>query len=303
MTDSLTAIRLFVAVVEQTSFVNAGRLLGLSGAAVSKQIKALEHGLGVKLLNRTTRHVSVTEEGKAYYLRVSKALADLDEAAQEAQESKDCPAGSLSMNVPDSFGRQYLAAPIAEFAARYPDVQLQVDYSDEWVDVAAAGYDLVVRIGELPDSGLIARHMGDCPLILCASPMFIENMGEPQTPDEVSGLPAVIYSRHQQVSDWRYKRGDDISGVVRLKRVFAANSGEQLLQACLQGVGLGLLPIFLVAPHLHSGQLVRLLPDYETQPTRSISVLYPQNRFLATRVRLMLDWLLECSADYPWASK
>ena len=299
--DSVSRISIFAEVVEQGSFVGAGKQLGMTGPAVSKQIQNLESELGVKLLTRTTRHVSTTEEGQRYYERVAKVLADLDEARSEVQESKECPAGKLKLNAPMSFGIKYLSGPIAEFARRYPQVQMDVDFNDRWVDVVGDGYDLVIRIAALQDSGLIARKLGSCPILLCASPEFVEKYGVPETPNQLAGIPSVVYTRHSQNEEWRYRhRADGSTGSIRLERAFAANSGEQQLQACLAGVGLASLPIFLVAEQLDQGKLIQLLPDYETTPQRNIYAMYAPNRFLPTRVRLLLDWLSECSKDYAW---
>jgi DNA-binding transcriptional LysR family regulator len=299
--DHISRVKVFVEVVKQASFVGAGRELGLSGPAISKQIQALEASLGVKLLNRTTRHVSTTDEGAMYFERADKTLADLSEVEQQIQESRQCPTGRLKINAPMSFGNKFLAEPIAKFAKQYPDVELDVNFSDHWVDIVGEGYDLVIRIGVLSDSNLVARQLGTCPILPCATPAFINEHGWPQNPSEIIDLPAIVYSQHGQSEDWQYQnREDRTQGSVRLNRVMAASSGEVQLAACLQGVGLALMPIFLVAEALGTGALKQLLPDFETIPERGIYAMYPQNRFLATRVRLFLDWLLECSVDYPW---
>ncbi len=301
--DHIGRISVFLEVVKYSSFIGAGRALGMSGPAVSKQIQALEAELGVKLLLRTTRHVSTTDEGAQYYERTQKALADIQAAAQEIQESRECPSGRLKINAPMSFGVQYLSSPLAEFARRYPDVDLEVDFSDRWVDVVNEGYDLVVRIGHLQDSGLIARKLGECPLILCAAPKFALRYPQVSHPQDLLTVPAVVYSRHGQMEEWKYQHHKSHEqGSVRLNRVFASNSGEQERAAILAGVGVGVLPIFLVADQLANGELIQLLPEYRTVPERQIYALYPPNKFLATRVRLLLDWLVECGASYPWVT-
>ena len=302
--EHISRVAVFIEVVKQGSFVGAGRALGLSGPAVSKQIQSLEAKLGVKLLNRTTRHVGTTEEGAVYFERASKVLADLAEAEQQVQESKECPTGKLKLNAPMSFGIKYLCDPLSQFALRYPDVELDVDFDDRWVDVVGEGYDLVVRVGSLGDSSLVARQLGSCPIILCASPGFLKRHGTPSSPDDISELPAVVYSQHGKVEDWNYRDGSSgDTGSVRLNRTMSTNAGELELAACVEGVGIALLPIFLATEHLESGELVQLLPGYTTVPERGIYALYPQNRFLATRVRLLLDFLLECSESYPWKSR
>ena len=272
----------------------------MSGPAVSKQVQALEKYLGVRLLNRTTRSVTLTDEGALYLERAGKALEDLEEAERRIQELQECPTGRLKINAPMSFGNQYLTGPIAQFAKRYPDVDLEVDFDDRWVDVVREGFDVVVRIGLLEDSSLIARRLGSCPLVLCASPAYIEQHGSPESPAAVADLPALIYSQHGQSEDWRYRSADGERGSVRLLRRFAANSAEMQRAACLEGVGLSLMPIFSVAEQLASGELVQILPQYTTWPERGIHALFPQNRYLSTRVRLFIDWLSECSNEFPW---
>jgi DNA-binding transcriptional LysR family regulator len=291
--DPISRISVFVKVARLQSFAAAGRELGISGPAVSKQIQSLEDRLGVRLLNRTTRSVTLTEEGALYLDRAAKALEDLQEAELRIQELKDCPTGKLKINAPMSYGNQYLVAPIAQFAQRYPDVTLEVDFDDRWVDPIAEGYDVVVRIGVLEDSSLIARKLTSCPIILCASPAYEAMHGLPDLPSRLSDFPAIIYSQHGQSEEWRYQAPDGSRGSVRLNRGFAGNTAEMQLEACLQGLGLALLPAFIADEYLDSGALLRVLPAYETYPERGIYALFPQNRHLATRVRLFIDWLLE----------
>jgi len=298
--DAISRVAIFVQVAQLQSFVAAGRALGMSGPAVSKQIKALEDHLGVRLLNRTTRSVTLTDEGALYLDRAGKALEDLQEAERRIQELKDCPTGRLKINAPMSFGNQYLVNPIAQFARRYPDVTLEVDFDDRWVDVIAEGYDVVVRIGVLEDSSLIARKLASCPIVLCASPAYLDQHGLPGQPSELPDFPAIIYSQHGQSEEWRYQAPDGEPGSVRLNRRFAGNSAEMQLEACLEGVGIALLPAFVACSHLDSGALLQVLPEYETYPQRGIYAMFPQNRHLATRVRLFVDWLTECGAEFPW---
>ena len=298
--DPISKVAIFVQVARRQSFAAAGRALGMSGPAVSKQVQALEDRLGVRLLNRTTRSVTLTEEGALYLDRAAKALEDLEEAERRIQELKDCPTGKLKVNAPMSFGNQYLAGPIAQFAQRYPDVNMEVDFDDRWVDVIAEGYDVVVRIGVLEDSSLIARKLASCPIFLCASPAYKARHGLPGEPSELPDFPAIIYSRHGQSEEWRYRSADGKPGSARLNRHFAGNSAEIQLEACLQGLGIGLLPAFVASEHLDSGALIRVLPEFDTYPLRGIYALFPQNRHLATRVRLFVDWLSKCSRDFPW---
>ena len=298
--DHISRVGIFIEVVKHASFAGAARSLGMTGPAISKQVQSLENQLNVKLLERTTRHVSLTEEGSLYYDRAQKALEDLDEAEQLLQDLKAKPTGKLKINAPMSFGSKYLTQPIAEFAKHYPDVSVEAVFNDHWVDVIGEGFDVVVRIGVLEDSSLVARKLASCPIILCASATFIEQYGVPTTIDELSQFPSIVYSQHTQASEWRYQHIDGQIGLQKLTRSFAANTAEMQLQACLQGIGIALIPIFYSSEYLQTGELIEILPDYSTYPERGIYALYPQNRYLSTRVRLFIDKLVEASQTFPW---
>lgn len=298
--DHVSRVGIFLEVVKNESFAGAARALGMTGPAISKQVQSLEDNLGVKLLNRTTRHVSLTEEGAVYYDRARKALEDLNEAEQQIQELRAYPVGRLKVNAPMSFGSQYLTEPIASFAKRYSEVELEIDFSDHWVDVAAEGYDVVIRIASLEDSSLIARKLAPCPIVLCGSVKLIEEVGSPKIADDVKDYPAVVYNRHAQREQWVYIDDQGERGSVPLNRKFAANTAEMQLEACLKGIGISLLPIFAAHKYLESGELIQILPEYVTTPERGIYAMYPQNRYLSTRTRLFIDWLSQASDSFAW---
>jgi len=300
MMDHISRIGIFLEVVKHQSFAGAARSLGLSGPALSKQVQSLEDQLGVRLLHRTTRQVTLTEEGAYYSERAQKALDDLAEAEHQIQERKASPTGVLRINAPIAFGKRYLVQAIASFAKQYPDVQMEVDFDDRHVDVIGEGYDVVIRIGAMEDSSLIVRKLADCPIILCASATCIEQNGRPHTVTELAEYPAIIYTRHGSGNKWRYRDAKGKIASVSLNQNFAANNAEMMLEACLQGLGATLLPIFSVATHLQSGQLVELLPELHTYPERGIFAAFPQNRHLSIKVRLFVDWLAECSKAFPW---
>jgi len=298
--DHISRVGIFLEVVKYESFAGAARSLGMTGPAISKQVQSLEENLGVKLLNRTTRHVSLTEEGAVYFDRARKALEDLGEAERQIQELKACPTGKLKVSAPISFGSQFLTKPIAEFARKYPEVDLEIDFSDRWVDVVGEGYDVVIRIANLKDSNLIARKLASCPIVLCASKDFVLEYGLPRSAEELKSYPAVIYNRHAQKEQWSYTDSSEKNGSIFLNRVFAANTAEMQVEACLEGIGVALLPIFSAHQHLESGKLVRVLPELKTELERGIYAIYPQNRYLSTRTRLFIDWLSDVSQGYEW---
>lgn len=295
----ISNIAIFLEVVRQQSFAAAARKLGMTGPALSKQVQALEDHLDVKLLHRTTRHISLTEEGAIYFERASKALDDLAEAEQMIHDQKINPRGTLKINAPMSFGSMYLAQPIAEFATTYPDIHMEIDFDDRKVDMLTEGYDVLIRIGALDDSSLIARKLAPCPILLCASPEYLHQHGIPDSPEDCENLPAIIYTKHGNSTEWRYgKEGKE--GSVSFMKKMGANNAETMLQSCIEGVGIALLPIFVAANHLQKGTLVHLLPSYHTAPERNIYAIFPKNRYLSTKVRLFVDTLTEFSKQLPW---
>lgn len=296
----ISKIAIFLAVVKHESFAAAARDMGMTGPALSKQVKALEDELGVRLLNRTTRQVTLTEEGAIYHERARKAVEDLEEAKRQIQDLKNVPTGLLRISAPMSFGKKYLVGPIAAFAKKYPDVQLDIDFDDRHVDIIAEGYDVAVRIGALKDSSLIARKLAPFSVLLCASPVFIEKYGEPQTPEDLHRYPAILFNKHSNTSEWRYTDPNGQKGSATLKNVMSANTAEMMLEACLEGIGIAMLPIFAAAEPLSQGKLLHILPNYETRPELSIHAVFPQNRYLSTKTRLFVDWLSTHCKDLPW---
>lgn len=298
--NNISRTAIFIEVVKQQSFVGAAKKLGMTSPGVSKQISNLEDYLGVRLLNRTTRQVSLTEAGAIYNEKARKALEDLAEVEQQIQELKACPTGVLKINAPMSFGKSFLAKPIAEFAKKYPQVKMEVDFDDRRVDIIADGYDVVIRIGSLQDSSLISRKLGSCPILLCASKKFIKENKPIKTPKDLTKLPAIIFNKHSVISQWQFSDKNSKVSNVNLKAQMYANNAEMMLDACLAGVGIALLPVFSASKYLESGELVEILPQYQTYPKRGIYAIFPQNRHLSTKVRLFVDWLSICSKDFPW---
>lgn len=298
--DHISRVGVFLEVAKNESFAGAARALGLTGPAISKQVQSLEDQLGVKLLSRTTRHVALTEEGVIYFDKARKALEDLDEAEQQIQGLKACPTGKLKVNAPMSFGTQFLTRPIAAFAEQYPEVELEIDFSDRRADIVAEGFDVVIRIGLLEDSTLIARKLAPCPIILCAGKKLIKKYGLPESAEQLSTYPGIVYNKHAQKEEWRYRNSNDKVVSQTLNRNFAANTAEMLLEACLRGLGIALLPAFSADSYLKSGELVELFPDYPSYPEPGIYAMYPQNRYLSTRTRLFIDWLSDASKDFSW---
>ncbi|MBC45169.1 MAG: LysR family transcriptional regulator [Thalassospira sp.] len=298
--EQVSRLQVFLAVAKTQSFSKAGKELGISAPAVSKHIQALEERLSVKLFNRTTRLVNLTEEGALYADRISKVVEDLEEAENELHDLKACPTGTLKVNAPTAFGSHCLVQPLVEFANKYPNVVLDIDFDDRHVDVLSEGYDVVLRIGALPDSSLIARKLAPCPIYVCASPAFIEKFGMPQTPADLANLPATAYTRHHAQNTWSYKGPDGTTGQVELKQTLKANHADIMLEAAKAGLGITILPIFSCHGALASGDLVRLLPEYTIHPARNLYAIFPHKRSLASRVRLFVDHMTESMKQLPW---
>jgi len=298
--DRLSRVDVFLEVVRHESFSAAARQLGVQGPALSKQVRALEEDLGVRLLNRTTRQVSLTEEGAIYAERARLALGDLKEAEQQIRDLRDHPSGTLRVSAPMTFGARYGAGLIADFAARYPDVRMEVDFEDRPVDPVGEGYDVVIRIGALADSTLIARKIADCPIFQVASAEFVARHGTPETPDKLPDFPAIVFTQHQANSEWQYRHRSGETGRIRYEKGFGANNADMMIEACRRGLGIAELPIFAVAEALERGELVRVLPDYETDPLRGIYAVYPPNRYVSARVRLFVEALVEFGRGLPW---
>ena len=298
--DHLSRIGIFTEVVKQESFAKAARELGITSSAVSKQIQNLEFELKAKLLNRTTRKVSLTEEGAIFYERTSHALEDIREATEQINELKATPRGPLRVSAPMSFGVRHLTRPIAEFARLYPDVMLDVQFDDRVIDMSEEGYDLTLRIGALKDSSMISRKLASCPVYICASPEYLRTHGEPKSPEDLSRHNVLAYTRNRGAHEWRYKDKKGIEGVVSLTSTFKCDSADLMIEAARQGLGIVISPIFFVQDALQDGSLQKIMPDYMTWPERNLYAVFPPNRFLSTRLRLFVDYIgAYCSKTFP----
>lgn len=299
--DHLSRIGIFIKVVKNASFAGAARELGITSSAVSKQIQNLEAELQTKLLNRTTRNVSVTEEGAIFFERASRAMEDLQEAKEQIHELKSCPHGTLKVSIPFSVGIKYLGKAIASFAKRYPDVNLDLSFDDRYVDISAEGFDLAIRIGALQDSSLISRRLASCPIYICASPEYIEKHGIPQHPKELADHNVLAYTRNQGSHEWRYKDQNGKEGHVKLQGTFKCDTGEMMREAVIEGVGIAILPIFYIAEPLKEGLIKQILPEYVSWPNRDIHAVFMPNRYLSTRLRLFVDHLTLACKSLPWS--
>ncbi|NBO18513.1 MAG: LysR family transcriptional regulator [Proteobacteria bacterium] len=295
----LGRVRIFVEVARQQSFAAAAAALGITGPAASKQVMALEDELGVKLLHRTTRKVTLTDEGAVYFERVKHALEELEEAAGEVRELRAAPKGVLKINAPLSFAHMHLLPVLSGFARKYPELCMDVSLEDRMVDVIADGFDVVIRIGVLHDSSLVMRPLAECPIVPVASPGYVRHHGAPGTPAELKRHRIIGYAYQGGQAEWKFRDAQGKTGTVRNECSFRANTAEMMLQAALDGVGIATLPLFVVATYVQAGQLVRLLPDYDTHPMRQIVALMPPSRYRSAKVKLFLNWLDEACKAMP----
>ncbi|VCU70961.1 HTH-type transcriptional regulator DmlR [Pigmentiphaga humi] len=297
--DRFQAMQVFTRVVEANSFSLAAENLGLPRATVSTTIQGLEKMLRVRLLNRTTRRISLTPDGAAYYDRCKQLLADLEETEASFRDAARGPSGRLRIDVPASIGRSILIPSLCEFHERYPDVELVIGMSDRPVDLVQEAVDCVIRKGDLPDSRLVARRIGSFENLTCAAPAYLEAYGEPRTLDDLARHHAVNYfaSRTGRVLDWDYVI-DGVATEFEMKGVIAVNDADAYVDCALQGFGLIQAPRYLVLPHLESGRLKEVLPEWKPSPM-PISVMYLQNRHLSPKVRAFVDWVADLFAGCP----
>ena len=297
--DRLSELEAFATVAETGGFSAAARTLGRTTSAVSKQIQSLEARLGVRLLHRTTRRVSLTEIGVAFRDRVQGVLSDLGEAETAAAQLHEEPRGLLRVSVPTDFGRLRLAETLAGFATRHADIRLEVDFSDRFVDVVEEGFDIVIRVANLADSTLVARRMGPCRRVLCAAPAYLKAKGHPAHPSELSGHSVIGYA-YEQARPWRFRGTEEEEMTVSVDPRHRANNGEMIRSMLVSGLGIALLPTFLVGDDLRAGRLETLFMD-RLEADTVIWAVTPHRKLLATKVRLMLDQSVSsCGENPPW---
>lgn len=295
--DRLAAMTAFAGVVEHGGFTPAADALRLSRAMVSKHVQDLEAHLGARLLNRTTRRISLTEAGQVYYQRVARLLADLDETEAAVGALQATPRGRLRINSGMSFGILHLASAVAEYMAAYPEVSVELTLNDRVIDLVEEGYDLAIRITQLADSSLIARRLASARGAVCASPAYLERHGWPRHPAELAGHNCLGYSYVQPRDEWSFDGPDGLVSV-HVRGTLEANNGDVLRAAALLGLGIARLPTFLIGPDLRSGALLPVMPEYRI-PETGIYAVYPHSRHLSAKVRSFVDFLLPRFGEQP----
>jgi DNA-binding transcriptional LysR family regulator len=294
--DRLGAMQVFSQVVESGSFARAADRLNLSTSATSRHVAELESHLGTRLLNRTTRRVSLTDSGRAFYERCVQLLGDLQEAEQEAARAAVVPRGTMKLTTSVAFGVRHLAPAIAAFLARHREVRFDVSLSDRIVDLVEEGFDLGIRIGGPGSENLVARKLGETRLVPCASPGYLESRGAPKSPDELARHNCFTYEYVTPRNLWRFRDAAGREQAVRVSGNLHSNNGDLLAEVAARGIGIVFEPAFIVGPEVRAGRLVPLLQDFEPAPV-PIYAVYPSRKHLSAKVRLFVDFLVGSFAD------
>lgn len=293
--DRLAAMQAYVRVVEAGTFTKAADSLDLPKATVTRLIQTLESHLRTKLLNRTTRRVTVTPDGAAYYERATRLLSDLDELEGSMSQARVTPRGRIRVDVPGVVGREMIIPALPDFYARYPDIQIELGISDRTADLIGDNIDCVIRGGELTDQSLVARRIGEFHMITCATPEYLRRHGTPAHPLELGQPPhrmvGYFSARSGKLLSDCFRRGEEVVEVVG-NHVIAVNDASGYLQAGLAHLGVMQVTCFMAAPLLKSGQLVRVLDDWQAEVI-PVHVVYPPNRHLSSKLRVFVDWVVE----------
>jgi LysR family transcriptional regulator for bpeEF and oprC len=291
--DRFDAMLAFTRVVELASFTKAAHSLNLPKTTVSAQVLALEARLRVKLLNRTTRRVSVTTDGAAYYERAVQLLQELEETEALISQATVSPKGRLRVDVPGSLGRRIIVPALKDFLARYPEIELEMGCNDRPVDLIEEGVDCVIRGGEPTDLSLVARRVGSLKFLTCASPAYLAQYGEPQTPEEVEYHKGVHYfsSKTGKIYEFDFTK-DGRKTLVCARDRLLLNDGDACVAAAIAGAGIVQLPTYMLQEYIASGELAIVLGTYLSEDL-PIHAMYPQNRHLSTKVRAFIDWIAE----------
>lgn len=293
--DRLTAMQAYVRVVEAGTFTKAADSLDLPKATVTRLIQTLETHLRTKLLNRTTRRVTVTPDGAAYYERAMRLLGDLEELEGSMNQARVAPRGRIRIDVPGVVGREMIIPHLPDFYAKYPDIQIELGVSDRTVDLIGDNIDCVIRGGELTDQSLVARRIGEFRFITCATPEYLRRHGTPAHPLELGQPPhrmvGYFSARTGKGMPDVFRRGDEVVEVAG-NHVVAVNDANAYLNAGLAHLGVVQVTCFMAGPLLKRGELVRVLEDWDTDPV-PVYVVYPPNRHLSSKLRVFVDWVVE----------
>ncbi|MFJ2324762.1 LysR family transcriptional regulator [Pseudomonas sp. NPDC087690] len=296
--DRALEMQVFCTVVDKGSFVGAAEPLEMSKAAISRYVSGLEERLGVRLLHRTTRKLSLTEEGRQFYHQARDVLTLMDQAEEAVSSSAPEPSGVLRINAPVSFGVLHLAPVWADFMKVYPNVELDISLNDRLVDLVEEGFDAAVRIARMESSSLVGRRLAGTRMCLCASPEYLANHPEIRSLSDLTEHGVIAYTNFASGNEWQFE-GPHGSETVRTRSSVRCNNGDTCRSIALAGGGIALQPSFMVAEDLRKGDLVEILPAYQSVEL-GIYVVYPTRKHLATKVRVLINFLAERFAHPQW---
>ncbi|MCZ6830637.1 MAG: LysR family transcriptional regulator [Gammaproteobacteria bacterium] len=301
--DKVQAMTTFVAIVRQGSLTAAGEVLDKSLPTVVRLLATLEASLGVRLLNRTTRRLALTEEGRHYYERCQKILADIEQAELELSAEHSEPSGSLRVTSSMMFGQMHVSPVVAQFLGRYRQMQINLIMLDRIVNLIEEGVDVAVRIGHLADSSLIAIPVGEIRRVVCASPEFLKSSATVTRPQDLAKQSCVRFTGITPAPTWQFQ-DNHRSLNVHIESHYACNHAVPTIDACCAGLGYGMFLSYMVEPQLKSGALKLVLEDFEA-PAMPVHLVYQQTKFVSTRVRVFVDWMknaLRQELGYQWAA-
>lgn len=296
--DTIDGMRTFAAVVAEGAFSRAAERLDMSPQLASKYVGQLEARLGVRLLNRSTRQLSLTEAGRAYYERVREVLAEIDDMENAVGDMTARARGTLRVNAPMSFGQVHLARAITEFQAVQPEVEVALTLNDRVVDIVNEGYDLAIRIGRLEESALVARPLAPVRLVVCASPAYLDRCGVPEAPGDLAAHDCLRYDYAADFDRWRFVHENGHYDV-RIRGTFSANNGDALRVAALAGKGIILQPTFIVGDDIRAGRLRTVLDEYRIAGL-NVHAIYPHRQYLSAKVRTFVDFLAGYFGSPPY---
>ncbi|SHE32272.1 transcriptional regulator, LysR family [Loktanella atrilutea] len=294
--DRLTEMEAFATVVDQGGFTDAARKMGISKSAVSKHVSSLEARLGARLLNRTTRRVSPTEIGLAYYDRARRVLNDAGEADALVTSMQSAPSGLLRISVATDFGVNHLSPVLGDFLSEFPDITVNMVLNNRYVELISEGFDMAVRIGELEDSTLRARKLTDTTRRMIASPGYFAKHGRPEKIDDLNDHKLLHYSNAANSAVWKLTAPSGEKRQVRTAGWLTVNDGQSLLNACIGGLGIAYLPSFLYGEAMSKGLVEEAIPDLPAD-TQGIYAVYPPGRFTQPKVRAFIDFLVHAFAE------
>jgi DNA-binding transcriptional LysR family regulator len=297
-----TEMSAFVRAAALGGFSAAARELSLTASGVSKLVARLENRLGVRLLNRTTRKLSLTAEGAAYFARASRIVADIEEAEAELAAFRRRPRGSLRVNMVESFGMRQLIPALPRFLERYPEIQVEVEFAERRVDLVKEGVDVAIRLGALEDSSLVARKICDVERTVCAAPAYLARHGAPRRPEDLLEHNCITISGVPELRRWPFQTRQGRK-VIEVSGNVSANGGEALLGLALRGVGIVRLIDFVTAADAAAGRLQPILEQFHSKEPIALHAVYPQGRHRSPKVAAIVDFLLENFAHAPWRKR